>query len=237
MAMLKSIPLLAIALQLSLCVAAHAQNPPMNCTPDGIIEVCTLADSTSAASAPVAVVPPAPKITYEKGLLAISAENVPLNEVLQQISAKTGAKIEIPVGSGNEPVFAHIGPGPVRDVLVSLLNGSPFNYVIAGSPNKTNNLESVVLTPAGQSAEAEMSSDVSVPSQGLLASVPRKPVTPTGAPQTPEEQRAAFMAEVESQRGAVMQRVQEKFAEMSAKGLIRTPDPNAPDSPADSPSQ
>ncbi len=87
--------LTALILAAALCFAIplEAQNPPMNCTPDGIVEVCTLTDTTNAASGqttlPVTVSPSA-TVAYSKGQLSIHAENVPLAEVLHEIGAKTG---------------------------------------------------------------------------------------------------------------------------------------------------
>ena len=135
MAKLNSLlPVFGLAFAVSMAIPALAQNPPMNCTPDGIVEVCTLADNTSASNVPAstpdaAPTQPQPTVVYSKGELTIKAENVPLKDVLQEVGVKTGAKIEVPQGGGTEAVFVNIGPAPVRDVLVALLNGSPFNYV------------------------------------------------------------------------------------------------------------
>jgi len=236
---------LVIGLGLSMAPLAQAQNPPMNCTPDGIIEVCTAADS----AAPIATEPtaaPAAKVTYKDGLLAISAENVSLADVLHEVSAKTGATIDFPNGSASEPVFTNIGPGPVRDILATLLNGTKFNYVMLGSENSSNSLEKIVLTQGDQTTEVAQSS---VPdSVGQAAQTARQlrktQAAAAGSDQSPEEKQAQFMAEVESQRAAVMQSFQQSYAAMAAKGLLRTPPDSstpganspAPNSPAsDSP--
>jgi hypothetical protein len=44
-------------------------------------------------------------------------------------------------------VVLHVGPAPTHDVLVSLLDGSSFNYVMVGSPTDANAVTRVVLTP------------------------------------------------------------------------------------------
>jgi hypothetical protein len=213
---------------IGLCIApqVQGQNPPMNCTPDGIIEVCTAADSGASAIAtePVPVAAPAAKVTYKAGLLTISAENVSLSDVLHEVSAKTGAAIDFPNGSATEPVFTNIGPGPVRDILATLLNGTKFNYVMLGSENSSNTLDKIVLTQGDQPAEV---------AQNSVPGVPRKVQSPTAPPQSAEERTAAFMAEAEAGRAVAMQRAQEKFADLAARGLLRTP---APDSASSSPS-
>src|SRR5271166_2174912 len=74
------------------------------------------------------------KVSYQDGLLTISAENSSLGEILRAVRKLTGASIEIPPGSGaNERVVTHLGPGAPREILAVLLNGSAFNYVMVGS--------------------------------------------------------------------------------------------------------
>jgi hypothetical protein len=43
-------------------------------------------------------------------------------------------------------VVADIGPGPVQEVLASLLNGSNFNFLILNSPDDPRKLDKVVLS-------------------------------------------------------------------------------------------
>jgi len=75
-----------------------------------------------------------PVVTYRDGQLTINAQNSTLAEVLKLVAEKTGAVIEVPPGSGLERIVEHTGPGRAEDVLASLLNGSPFDFVIVGSP-------------------------------------------------------------------------------------------------------
>jgi hypothetical protein len=89
----------------------------------------------------IAAVPP--QVTYENNQLTINAPNSTLADILRAIRKLTGAEIEVP--SAPERVVTHLGPGPVRDVIAELLNGSRFNYVLLGSPTDTNALTRVVL--------------------------------------------------------------------------------------------
>jgi hypothetical protein len=88
----------------------------------------------------------APQVTYQDGLLTIVAPNSTLSEILKGVRKHTSAEIEIP-GAANERVATHLGPGPAREVLAELLNGSHFNYILLGSPNDANELVRVVLVP------------------------------------------------------------------------------------------
>jgi len=49
-----------------------------------------------------------------------------LAEVLAEVHHRTGADITMPPGAGQEPIIADLGPAPAREVMATLLNGSPF---------------------------------------------------------------------------------------------------------------
>ena len=106
---------------------------------------------------PMDQIPPTPaKVSYQGGLLTISAENASLGEILRDVRKLTGASIEIPPGSAaaNERVVTHLGPGTPRDVLVGLLNGSSFNYVMLGSSSDPAAITTVILTANPSSSGA-----------------------------------------------------------------------------------
>ena len=95
----------------------------------------------------VAVPPPAPKplvtVTYTDGMLRIHSEKATLAQVLYEVQNQTQAEIAIPAGAEQEEVIADIGPAPAREVLASLLNGSPYNFIFVGTEST---LERVILT-------------------------------------------------------------------------------------------
>jgi len=104
---------------------------------------------------PMEQIPATPaKVSFQGGLLTISAENSSLGEILRDVRKLTGASIEIPQGSAgaNERVVTHIGPGSPRDVLAVLLNGSSYNYVMVGSNSNPTSVASVVLSPKPSAA-------------------------------------------------------------------------------------
>jgi len=53
--------------------------------------------------------------------------------------------VEVPPNA-TERVVTHLGPGPARDVLAALLNGTHFNYVMLGSPAHPDSVERLILT-------------------------------------------------------------------------------------------
>jgi hypothetical protein len=89
----------------------------------------------------IAAVPP--QVTYENSQLTIVAPNSTLADILRAVRKQTGADIEIPAAP--ERVVTHLGPGPAREVVADLLNGSRFNYVLLGSPSDQSALTRVVL--------------------------------------------------------------------------------------------
>ena len=112
---------------------AQPELPPLPSGPTGPIQPIPL-DS---------IAPVPPHVTYQNGELTIVAPNSTLGDVLRAVRKQTGADIDVP--DARERVAATIGPGPAREVLAQLLNGSRFNYVLLGSPQDSNALTRVVL--------------------------------------------------------------------------------------------
>jgi hypothetical protein len=86
-----------------------------------------------------------PQVSFQNNELTIVAPNSTLSDILRAVRKQTGADIDVP--SAPERVVTHLGPGPARDVLADLLNGSRFNYVLLGSPGNEAVLTRVVLVP------------------------------------------------------------------------------------------
>ena len=87
----------------------------------------------------------APQVSFHNDQLTIIAHNSTLGDVLRAVRNQTGAAVEVPANA-TERVVGRFGPGPARDVLAVLLNGSHFNYVMLGSAANPNALDRVILT-------------------------------------------------------------------------------------------
>jgi hypothetical protein len=89
----------------------------------------------SAKQVTTSAPPPKPlvEVTYRRGLLRIMAEKATLAQVLFEVHQQTGMEIAIPAGAEQEQVVADLGPGPTRDVLAALLNGSRYNFIFVGN--------------------------------------------------------------------------------------------------------
>lgn len=113
--------------------AKKAELPPLPSGPTGPMQPMPL-DA-------IAAVPP--QVTFENNQLTIVAPNSTLADVLRAVRKTTGADIDVPAAP--ERVVTHLGPGPARDVLADLLNGSRFNYVLLGAAGNDTALTRVVL--------------------------------------------------------------------------------------------
>jgi hypothetical protein len=85
--------------------------------------------------------------------LFIQAANSSLDQILKEVSLKTGAQVE---GMGaDERIFGIYGPGAARDVLSQLLDGSGYNVLMVGDKGEGAPLR-VVLSgrPSGQAQPA-----------------------------------------------------------------------------------
>lgn len=107
--------------------------PPLPSGPTGPVQPIPL-DAIAAV---------APQVSYENNQLTINAPNSTLADILRAVRKQTGAEIEVPAAP--ERVVTRLGPGPARDVVAQLLNGSRFNYVLLGSPADDAVLTKVVL--------------------------------------------------------------------------------------------
>lgn len=140
----------------------------------------------------------APQVNYQDGLLTIVAPNSTLGDILRGVRKHTSADIEIPA-TANERVVTRLGPGPAREVVAELLNGSRFNYILLGSPENASLLVRVVLVaktgpdnPPSQSAEAGANA---APPVEVAADAPE----PDAQDETPEDNQDQSAAEAEQQ--------------------------------------
>lgn len=133
--------------------------PPLPSGPTGPVQQMPL-DSIAAM---------APQVSFQNNQLTIVAPNSTLADILRAVRKQTGAEIEIPPAP--ERVVTHLGPGPAREIVAELLNGSRFNYVLLGSPSDETVLTRVVLV-------AKSGPEV-VPG-------PASPAAPNAQPATPQ---------------------------------------------------
>jgi hypothetical protein len=150
-----------------------------------------------------------PQVSFQNGQLTITAQNCTLGDILKAVHAQTGAQVELP-GNAGDRVIGNFGPGPARDVLAALLNGSHFNYVLLGSESNPQALDRVILTAktggaTGSSAPVQEASTDSYQGNNNLAPQPFNPMMrpmpgrpgmpPNGMAQNPNPNQADAQAD------------------------------------------
>ncbi len=140
--------------------------------------------------------PVAPQVSYENAQLTIVAPNSTLADILRAVRKQTGAEIDIPTAP--ERVVTHLGPGPAREVVAELLNGSRFNYVLLGSPANDEGLTRVLLVPR---TSTDTATPTNAPAPGQIA-YKSEPDPGTDANASEETDPAADAAAAEAEQPA-----------------------------------
>ena len=105
--------------------------------------------------APAAVAPPAPPVAQlSGGKLIIHANGQHLTQVLDAIRSLLGLVADPPPDGGAEPIFMNMGPSSPREVLIALLDGSRYNYILIGSLSDPQKISRVVLSARSTSETA-----------------------------------------------------------------------------------
>jgi hypothetical protein len=115
------------------------------------------AQATPAPAAPRAPnwpandLPAEASVVWDSHCLLIVASNSSLAQILKQVSKETGVKV---AGmDADERVFGTYGPGPARDVLSRLLDGSAYNVLMIGDQGQ-GAPRRIVLSPSSTVAAA-----------------------------------------------------------------------------------
>ena len=90
-----------------------------------------------------------PTVVWDGKQLTIDADNATLTAILVAVRERTGASIEVPGAASAERVFIHLGPGPARDIISSLVYGTRFDYIVETAEDDPDTLRKVVLTARG----------------------------------------------------------------------------------------
>lgn len=193
----------------------------------------TAKSATKAATSPVAIAtppvplaPPLPNwpvnnkpaeatVVWDSRGLLIQASNSSLDQILKDVSLKTGVKVE---GIGaDERIFGTYGPGPARDVLSQLLDGSGYNILMVGDQGE-GTPRRIVLSgrpngpapPPGNpnpvvsndnDAENDQDSEArQFEPNPVLPPVPGGPGVPARAQQMMEERQRAIQQQIRQQQ-------------------------------------
>ncbi len=150
-------------------------------------------------------------VLWDSHGLFIQASNSSLDQILNDVSMKTGAKVE---GMGaDERVFGTYGPGPARDVLTELLDGSGYNVLLVGDLGQ-GTPRRIVLSgrptgppPSGQNAPSENEADQEAVPPGL----PPPPDMPGNIPPPPVPARTPDAMMMQQQQRQLMEQRQQQM--------------------------
>ena len=151
--------------------------------------------SQPVASQQAQVLPPVKtpepmKVDYSKGLLSVSAEKVPLSQVLQAISQRTGLQIH-GLQEAGQPVSVHFSDAPVSQGVQNLLADK--NYVLLGDLASAKDVRQarVVLLSPTSGVDIDMGDDRR-PVPSLVSQTQRAMWRSQLMSKNPAEQDAAF---------------------------------------------
>jgi len=193
------------------------------------------APATPTPPAPAAPLTPAqlpavpPQVSYQNGQLMILAHNSTLGDILRAVSQQTGVSIDIP-GNATERVVGRMGPGAPRDVLVSLLNGSHFDYVMTGTPQNPASIDRVLLMPKSGSSGADSAVAANAPQPGVGQVQPppqpeqEQPIADEPAEELSDQDFAAEQpAQDEGQQDQADQQAEQQPGTFNGQPAIKTP--------------
>jgi len=152
--------------------------------------------STEPRPAPEAIAapppdPPAPnwptnqppnqaKVSWDSRGLEIEASNSSLDQILHQVAADTGAKVE--GFAQDQRIFGTYGPGPMRNVLSQLLDGSGYNVLMIGGRDADAPLEVVFFVSSPASPQTATNNRNRSNPQDNVAAEPPEPEPPEPEP-------------------------------------------------------
>ena len=176
--------------------------------PDGKTVIVKLASDQQQAAARahlnnVSYTPPAPakpaftmNVEFKDGRLSIVADKASLAQVLGEVQRQTGTDIPIPPGAAQEQIVTSIGPLPLREALMSLLNGSRFNFIMVDSDREPGRLKSVILTYRGAGGMSQPGVATPEPPVAENPQEPEQPAQPEPQPEAqPQPQEGAGQQE------------------------------------------
>jgi hypothetical protein len=192
-----------------------AAQPAQQAQPAGVAPVAPPAPDWPANDRPAEAT-----VTWDSHGLSIVAANSSLLQVLKDISLRTGATLE---GLGKDQrIFGIYGPGPARDVISQLLDGSGYNVLMIGDQGQGTPRQIILSSQSGSSqppgnvnsntsSEEDTEADqqaqqVETPPQEQQPSPPQTSVTPA----VPVRSQQQFIDELKQREQQLLQQQQQQ---------------------------
>jgi hypothetical protein len=125
-------------------------------------------------------------VTWDSNGLRIVAANSSLSQIMKAISTETGASLE--GFNQDQRIFGIYGPGPARDVITQLLDGSGYNVLMIGDMGQGTPRQ-IILTPQTPGGAQSPGGRSQAPASAEETEAEQEPPPPEPPP-PPQEQAA-----------------------------------------------
>lgn len=146
-------------------------------------------------------------VVWDSRGLRIDATNSSLQQILDDVSAATGAKVE--GMASDERVFGSYGPGQARDVLTQLLVGSGYNFLMIGDQGQGTPRQ-IVLTVRAAAGTQPATRNSPTPAEEEEADEQPQQPTPEPPPNRPPFQPRTPQAEMQQREMRMQQQQQQQ---------------------------
>ena len=147
-------------------------------------------------------------VVWDSHGLRIQAANSSLEQILNEVSAETGAKVQ---GFGkDERIFGNYGPGNTSDVLAQLLDGSGYNLLIIGGQAARTPLQVVLTARTGGAPETVVQDTQTDADDANVDEQPQEPQPPPPPVSMPMQPHAFSPGQPPRTPQQIMQEMQQR---------------------------
>jgi len=191
--------------------ATHTSKKPSPAQPAPQPAPAPAPDQPKPPDWPANDLPAQASVVFDSHGLLIVASNSSLTQILKEVSTDTGVKVE---GlSQDQRVFGTFGPGPARDVLNQLLDGSGYNILMVGDRGQGTPRRIVLSMRSGSGAQHPANSGAPAPDNGDTdADQPppepqadQEPPAPAAAPPVPMRTPQQIIQEMQERQRQMQQ--------------------------------
>jgi hypothetical protein len=143
-----------------------------------------------------------------RGLLVV-ASNSSLEQILKEVSLETGVKVE--GMDADQRIFGTYGPGPARDVISQLLDGSGYDVLMIGDRGEGTPRRIVLTARSGIAGAQNTANKAATPPSNDTTDADQPPPEPQAEPEPPQpEQNGAAPPVPVRTPQQIMQEIQER---------------------------
>jgi hypothetical protein len=133
--------------------------------------------------------PGAASVVFDSRGLLVVASNSSLVQILKEVSLETGARIE--GMNADQRIFGTYGPGPARDVIAQLLDGSGYDVLMIGDRGEGTPRRIVLTDHSGGAAKTTATNTPPTSNDDTDADQPPQEPQPDQEPPQPIQNGAA----------------------------------------------